>query len=365
MKRVIIGSLLLTISQWYAFFLFSQFSFIIFNEFIGLSIFIMGFISRALGSILFGYIGDKISRRTALLLTGITLIISSLIVLIPSIFIVFISRILQGLSLGGEWGGASTVIIETYSTHRLRGTIASIIQLSVPIAIILSSSTLLLIFLYSIPWRESFLIITVLTLIALPLIKGVNKEKMFSSKIPLFDAILNDWKNILKSISIKVSESAAFYVFSAYIFSLYSNLKELPIIVLEAIIFQLFTMPLFGFLSDIIGRRLVVIIGLIIMGVGSYLLSLKIIYYGEIVMSISDSALYAPQSSIFTEIFNKKYRFTAANFSYQLASILGGALAPLLISDYPNLFIFIMLSYITITCIGVYFIEETKGKGIV
>ena len=85
---------------------------------------------------------------------------------------------------------------------------------------------------------------------------------------------------------------------------------------------------------------------------------------GEILMSISDSALYAPQSSIFTEIFDKKYRFTASNFSYQAASILGGSLAPVILRAHQSSLVLVTLSYVLVTFISVLLIAETKGKKI-
>nr|WP_238842134.1 MFS transporter [Sulfolobus sp. E11-6] len=304
--RTLVGSILLTISQWYAFFLFSQLSFIEFNVVIGSIIFVLGFIARMLGSIIFGYIGDRVNRRVALILTDVTLAISSIIVLIPNnIYPLIISRLLQGLSLGGEWGGASTIVIEAYSEHKFRGFITSLLQLSVPIGIILSSLTILVINYYVIYWPYSFLAVTFLSLLSLLLVRDVSTQKVARSKTqPLLEAIRHDWANILKSIGIKVSESANFYIFTSYIFTKSSSISFLSLIVIISISFQLFLIPLFGYLSDLVGRRKVIIIGLILMMTAGIVLTRNLLP-GEILMSVSDSALYAPQSSIFTEIFDK------------------------------------------------------------
>nr|WP_252972915.1 MFS transporter [Saccharolobus solfataricus] len=198
--KILTGSIILTISQWYAFFLFSQLSFIEFNVIIGSVIFVLGFMARTLGSIVFGYIGDRVNRRTALILTGITLTISSLIILIPNVYSLIISRLLQGLSLGGEWGGASTIVIEAYSEHKFRGFITSLLQLSVPIGIIFSSLTILVVYYYSIYWPYSFISITFLSLFSLLLVKDVSTHNVSKSKTqPLLEAIRQDWKNILKT----------------------------------------------------------------------------------------------------------------------------------------------------------------------
>ncbi|ACP55038.1 MFS transporter [Saccharolobus islandicus] len=363
--RTLVGSILLTISQWYAFFLFSQLSFIEFNVIIGSIIFVLGFIARMLGSIIFGYIGDRVNRRVALILADITLAVSSLIVLIPNVYPLIISRLLQGLSLGGEWGGASTIVIEAYSEHKFRGFITSLLQLSVPIGIILSSLTILVIYNYSVYWPYSFLSITFLSLLSLLLVKDITTQKVTRSETqPLLEAMRHDWKNILKSIGIKVSESANFYIFTSYIFTNSSSISFLSLIVLISISFQLFLIPFFGYLSDLFERRKVVIIGLILMILAGIVLSRRNFLPGEILMSISDSALYAPQSSIFTEIFDKKYRFTASNFSYQAASILGGSLAPVILRANQSSLVLVTLSYVLVTFISVLLIAETKGKKI-
>ncbi|AKA74340.1 MFS transporter [Saccharolobus solfataricus] len=362
--KILTGSIILTISQWYAFFLFSQLSFIEFNVIIGSVIFVLGFMARTLGSIVFGYIGDRVNRRTALILTGITLTISSLIILIPNVYSLIISRLLQGLSLGGEWGGASTIVIEAYSEHKFRGFITSLLQLSVPIGIIFSSLTILVVYYYSIYWPYSFISITFLSLFSLLLVKDVSTHNVSKSKTqPLLEAIRQDWKNILKPIGIKVSESANFYIFTSYIFTKSSSISFLSLIVLISISFQLFLIPLFGYLSDLLGRRKVILIGLILMTLAGIVLTRNLLP-GEILMSVSDSALYAPQSSIFTEIFDKRYRFTASNFSYQLASILGGSVAPVILRANQSSLLPVTLSYVLITFISVLLITETKGKKI-
>ncbi|WP_346729565.1 MFS transporter [Acidianus sp. HS-5] len=350
---------MLTISQWYSFFLVSQLSLFIFPIVSGVVIFVLGFIGRPLGGIIFGHIGDKISRKTALFLTSLLLILSSILVIILySCYSVLAFRLFQGLSLGGEWGGASTVLIESYSSSRYRGFIASIVQLSVPIAIILSSTTIFVLTLINLSlWKFSLIPIILLTLLSTYLIKDVSISGMhISKKLPLIEAIKHDWRNILKGIGIKISESAIFYIFTSYIFSKNPSASTL---VTLSISLQLFMIPLFGYLSDIIGRRKVIIIGVLLIIPGAILFPGLA---GELILSLSDSALYAPQSAILTEIFNRKYRFTASNFSYQVASLIGGALVPsvLRLTNYPV--VLVVLPYVIITLVSVILVKETKGR---
>lgn len=367
MKKLLLGGLLLTVSQWYAFFLISQISLFIFPVVFGVIIFILGFIGRGMGSIIFGYVGDKVSRKTVLYLTALILVISSiLMIVVYNYYTVVVFRFLQGLSLGGEWGGASTIIVEAYSTSKFRGFMASIIQLAVPISVILSSFSIFLlsVFSYLGGWRFSLIIAIIISLISFYLIKDATDIKVEGkSKLPLLDALKNDWRNILKAIGIKISESANFYIFTSYVFAKSTLTNIISVIVIVSISLQLLLMPIFGYLSDIIGRRMVILAGTILMIVGAFLFPLNLIL-GELTLSVSDAALYAPQSSLFTELFDKKYRITAANFSYQLASIIGGSIAPtiLRITNYQVLIVVLPYAIITLVCLAL--VSETKGKRI-
>ena len=347
--RQFIGAFLSTFLQWYAFFLFSQLSFFVFPIYI----FVIGFIFRVIGGLFFGYIGDKISRRTALISVNLILSAFSLLLFFfPNKASLVLYRVVQGLTLGGEWGGASTVLIETYSSSRYRGFISSIIQLTVPIAIIFSSISIFLV--YEIgeeAWKIFLVPISILSLITIPLLRDISNVR--GSSFPLVEAVKEDWRNIMKAIGIKISESAIFYVFTTYVFST----GKVALLVSLAVIIQLFTMPFFGYLTDIIGRKKVVYLGVSLMVISTFFFPNTI---GEIIMSISDSALYAPQASIFTETFKKKYRYTASSLSYQLASLIGGVIPPILLSDIKPLFV--LIPYAIITLISLYFVQETRGK---
>lgn len=348
--RQFFAGFLSTFVQWYAFFFFSQLSFVIFP----LYIFVIGFIFRIIGSIVFGYLGDKISRKIALISINIILSISSLLVFFfPVIFSLVLYRIVQGLTLGGEWGGASTIILETYSNSRYRGFILSFVQLTVPLAVIFSS--LSIIFVYNTGnWKIFLLLIFLLSLISIPLFKN-TKEKVNSEGFPLIQSIREDWRNILKAVGIKISESAVFYIFTTFIFSI----GNVALLVIIAMISQILTIPFFGYLSDIIGRKRVEYIGLLVLLIGSlYFPSTS----GEILFSISDSALYAPQSSIFTEIFKRKYRYTASSFSYQFASIIGGIFPPVILSVLRLKADIVLLPYAIVSFISLLKVSETKGK---
>ncbi|WP_069281451.1 MFS transporter [Saccharolobus sp. A20] len=334
---VLFSSVLLTITEWYTFFLVSQLSFIIFPIRLGIIVFILGFIGRVMGSIIFGYVGDKISGRLSITLVTISIIISSflLIFLANNYYALIISRTLQGLSLGGEWGGASIIVSESFTNSKLRIFILSLVQLAVPIGLIISTSVIFLLSLFSIIklWNYSFLLTIILSVISTTLILSNFEERRVTSlvKIPLVDAIRKEWKNVLIAIGIKVSESSNFYIFTSYVFSQSVSTNLISSVVLISILTQLITMPFFGYLANSIGRKIILTLGLIIFALGSLFLKSDLLL-GELLLSISDSALYSPQSSLFVDLFDKKYRYTTTNFSYQLASIIGGSLSPSLLA---------------------------------
>lgn len=113
------------------------------------------------------------------------------------------------------------------------------------------------------------------------------------------------------------------------------------------------------FLFPIILGVIVFILGFI----GAYFFPLRL-FIGEILLSVSDSALYAPQASLFTELFNRKYRFTASNFSYQIASIIGGSIAPAVLRATNYNVLTVCIPYVVITIICLSLIRETKGENI-
>ena len=346
--RVVISSLSLTISQWYAFFLLSQLSFIIFPPVYGVIVFAIGFFGRIIGSLVFGYIGDKVGRRVSLLLTSLILALSPIPVLVDyNYYSVVLLRLLQGLSLGGEWGGASTLMVEKYSESVHRGFIASTIQLAVPISVLLSSISL---YFSLADWRYYLLIDSLLALLSTPFIEETGVSPSLTKN--------KEWGNVLKAIGIKVSESANFYIFTSLV---YAYVKGASLLVSLAISLQFVFLPLFGYLTDVIGRKNVVFIGVVLMALGSYLFKSEV---GEIILSISDSALYAPQSSIFTEIFDRRHRVTASNFSYQTASVIGGFLAPALLRLTNSNVMLVTLPYLAVTTVSTLLITETKGKKI-
>ncbi len=350
MKSLLVSAITLTVAEWLAFFYLSQVSFILFPPFLGSLLFFLGFAGRFIGSLVLGYIGDKFGTRASLEVTVATLVASSLAVsLYPSAFSLAVSRLVQGFSLGGEWGGASVALSDALSSSRLRVFLLSLIQLAVPIALALSTGVVLFLSSRSFEgWNYALLIVLALSLLSFPLLLSPGQGKR--EEYHILKALKEEWKGVLHALGIKVSESADFYIFTSYVFSLFTAAASNDVLV--SVLTQLVTMPLFGYLANQLGRRAIGLTGVVLFVVGSLLLGLRLLFPGELVLSLSDSALYSPQSSIFVDLFKREYRHTNVNLSYQLASVLGGSLPPLVLS-YTGLPVFYLaVPYGVITAVS-------------
>ncbi|MEW9492502.1 MAG: MFS transporter [Candidatus Aramenus sulfurataquae] len=349
MRILLASAVSLTVAEWFAFFYLSQVAFILFPPAIGSLLFFLGFAGRFLGSMVLGYFGDRFGTRASLVITVLTLVSSSLVVsLVPSTPLVAVFRVIQGFSLGGEWGGASVALSEAFSSSRFRVFLLSFIQLAVPIALILSTGAVL--FLSSRhfeDWNYALLLVVLLSLLSIPLIKAPSRGGREGYNLA---SALKEWKGILHAVGIKVSESANFYIFTSFVFSFATASVSSDVLI--SVLTQLVTMPLFGYLANQVGRKEVGLIGIALFVVGAALLESRLLLPGELVLSLSDSALYSPQSSILVDLFKGEYKHTNVNLSYQLASVLGGSLPPLVLSFTGYPIVYVVLPYALITALS-------------
>ncbi|MCY0859692.1 MAG: MFS transporter [Sulfolobaceae archaeon] len=360
-NSALIAGLLLTITEWYVFFLISQLSFIVFPISLGALIFSLGFLGRVLGSMLFGHIGDKVSGKLSIVLVLIFIFFSSLIFLLSdSTPAIVFARILQSLSLGGEWGSVSIMVSDSLMNSRYRVFILSLIQLAVPLGLILSTFMIFLLieFFTTKLWNYTFLVAIILLIPSIVFLSKVNiKEQRATSKVPLSEVLRFYWRELLLGIGIKVSESADFYIFTSYIFALSSTSRITSVLVLIAILTQLFSMPLMGYLANNVGKERIVLLGLLLFLVSPLMLERNILL-GEVMFATADSALYSPQSAILVDLFNKKNRFTGTNLTYQLASLLGGSSAPLILAFTHLPIFYVIIPYVMVTFTSVILIKR-------
>jgi len=375
-RRAVFASTVGTTIEWYDFFLYGTAAALIFPSlffpnqapFTGIllsfGVQFVGFASRPIGAAIFGHLGDRVGRKSTLIITLLLMGVATLLIgLLPTYstiglaapILLTLLRIAQGIGVGGEWGGSVLLSME-WGSFRRRGLMASWPQMGVPLGLILSTGAVKIT--TSITdssfdtwgWRIPFLLSAVLIGIGLyvrlrvlesPEFTAVRKEEKVV-KLPVLQVILQQPREVLTSAFVRLSEQAPFYIFITFVLT-YGTEKlkfdkgDLLNDVLIAATVGLVCVPLFGFLSDIIGRRLMYGIGIVCMGLFAFP------YYGllntqrnglvllAIVLSLLFHAMqYGPQAAMISENFGTNLRYSGAGLGSQLASVIAGGPAPLI-----------------------------------
>ncbi|MGE7903527.1 MFS transporter [Peribacillus sp. NPDC094092] len=374
MKKVALASIVGTSIEWYDFFLYGTMAALVFpqlffpesNAFMGvLQAFItlfVGFLARPIGAIIFSSYGDKIGRKAALVSSLLLMGISSTVMgLLPTydtigIFgavLLVILRFLQGIGVGGEWGGSVTLSVE-WSSEKSRGLMGSMTQLGVPIGMLISTSVVsLCIFLTGENfgvwgWRIPFLLSIVLVFIGLFIRLGIEespeftkmKEENRTAKSPVLESIKGYPREIVFAALTRLADNVPFYIyttFAIYYATVHIKLDKQFItnaVLLVSIVF-LVVVPLSAHLSDRFNRKNITLAGMIITLLFSfpyfYLVNSgekSLIILATIIASIGPAMVYGPQAALISEIFPVHLRFSGSSIAYQFASIIAGGLAP-------------------------------------
>lgn len=374
MRTVIAASTTGTAIEWYDFFLYGTMATLVFPKLffpgtdqvvgtlLSLFTFLVGFVARPIGGALFGHLGDRIGRKSTLVATLLLMGISTLLVGfmpgyasigIAAPLILSLLRFLQGLGVGGEWGGSVLLAME-YGHRRNRGFWASWPQMGVPIGLILST-VIVNIFssqsnFESFGWRIPFFISAALIIIGLWIRLRVFETPLFAqvkaagleSAAPVAEAFKRSWVEIVLSAGARFVEQAPFYLFTTFVITYALTLKVPKTVVLNGItigaIAELFTIPLFGYVSDRVGRRVWYLIGCAVMAIFAFpyfsLLNTKSagIITLSIVLSLAlcHAWVYGPQAALIAERFGTRSRYSGASLGYQLAAPFAGGLAPII-----------------------------------
>jgi MFS family permease len=264
-------------------------------------------------------------------------------------------RLAQGIAVGGEWGGSVLMSMEWGSKER-RGLMASWPQLGVPIGLLLSTAMVQLMSATTGPdfetwgWRIPFLASIVLVGVGLYVRLRVLESPAFAEvkqtqavrKLPVIDALRHQWREILTSAFVRMSEQAPFYLFITFVLTYGTRQLQLDRTglltdTLIAAAVGLISVPLFGYLSDRIGRRLMYGIGIVCTGLFAFpyfgLLNTRIsglVLLAIVVSLIFHDMQYGPQAALIAESFGTNIRYSGAGLGYQLASVIAGGPAPLI-----------------------------------
>jgi metabolite-proton symporter len=376
-RRVIVASLIGTSLEWYDFFLYGSAAALVFGKvffpqfesltgtLLAFTTYAVGFVARPLGGVIFGHFGDRVGRRNVLVITLLLMGAATFAIgLVPSYDAIGVAapvllvtlRFLQGLGLGGEWGGAVIMSVEHGGAHR-RGLNASWPQVGVPAGNLLAAAVLWVLnsllsdsaFL-SWGWRVPFLLSGVLVLVGLWIRLTITESPLFAeveesgskAKLPLVEVLRRHPRGLLVAMAARIGTDVAFYTFTLYVLTYITGTLKLPrgvglAAVLVGSAFQLALIPAFGALSDRIGRRPVYAIGAASAAAWAFaffpLLDTKnraVIVLATVVALATHAAMYGPQASFIVELFSTRLRYSGASMGYQIAGIFGGALAPII-----------------------------------
>ena len=376
-KKVLIASLTGSAIEWFDYFLYGTAAALVFNKIffpmvdpvIGLILsclsFSLTFFIRPIGGVLFAHIGDRIGRKKTLVLTlslmgGATVMIGLLptyeMIGLWAPVLLILMRIIQGMGIGGEWGGALLLAYE-YAPEKRKGFFGSIPQAGVTIGMLMATFIVSLMTLFSEEdflswgWRIPFLLSSVLVLLGLWIRKDIDETPDFQkvkasgqvAKAPLRDTLKHHWREVLIAAGLKVVETAPFYIFSTFVVSYatstltYQKSQALEAVTLGALVATIM-IPLMGLLSDKVGRQRMYAISVFVLGlfIVPWFMLLNTGNTWGIVLAtvIAFGVLWAPVTAVLgtlcSEIFSANVRYTGITLGYQLGAALAGGTAPLI-----------------------------------
>ena len=377
LRRAVLASTIGTTIEWYDFFLYSTVTGLVFarlffpnsDPLVGtlqaFLVYAVGFIARPVGAAIFGHFGDRIGRKSTLIATLMLMGVATfLVALVPGYasigiwgaVLLTVLRFLQGVGVGGEWGGSVLLAMEWSRSNAQRGFVAAWPQLGVPAGLFLANLAVLAFSAISGPqfiawgWRIPFLLSIVLVAIGLWIRLGILETPAFRQLVqdnaieraPLAEVCRRHPGEIILSALVRMAEQAPFYIFTAFVFSygtatLHLSRDLLLVSVLVASVLSLVTVPLAGHLSDRFGRRRIYILGAVLTGLFGWLwfAMLNTLVPGWIMLAIVLSLIphdlmYGPQAALIAESFPARLRYSGASLGYQLASIIAGGPAPLI-----------------------------------
>ncbi|WP_241023856.1 MFS transporter [Burkholderia sp. Ac-20365] len=405
MLTIAIASFIGSAIEWFDFFLYGITSALVFGKLyfpggdpltgtlLAFGTFAVGFIARPFGGIVAGHLGDRVGRKFVLVTTLLAMGMSTtLIGLVPSYshiglaapVLLILLRIVQGLAVGGEWGGAALIAVEHANPNR-RGLYGSFPQMGLPAGLCMAvggmelASRLPEADFLAWGWRIPFLFSAVLVAIGLVIRLRIEEPPAFRKvldtdatvKLPIVEAVRRFPRAILLSAGLRFADNILYYVFTTFGLTYMTSHLGLPrktvlVAILIAAALELLTKPFFGALSDKVGRKQVVVFGALVAVVAPFPFfqlvgtgNPTLILLAEIlVLSIAHAAVFSPLAAWFAEMFSPEVRYSGVTIGFQLGALVAGAPTPLIATallaryaDYTPVAIFAMIAAgITLVC---------------
>jgi MFS family permease len=377
LRKAVIASTVGTTIEWYDFFLYGTAAGLVFGKLFfpnqeplaatlaAFGTYFIGFAARPIGAAIFGHYGDRIGRKATLiatlLLMGVATFLIAFVPTYESIGIwgavaLTVLRAVQGIGVGGEWGGSVLLAMEWSRKHGQRSLVASWPQFGVPAGLFLAN---LAVFAFSSwsgdqfiawGWRIPFALSIVLVGIGLWIRLGILETPVFQrlldtnkiEKTPIIEVIKRQPKEIILSALLRMSQQAPFYVFTAFIFAyavgtlhMSRNLILAAVMVAAAVSF--ISIPLFGHISDRIGRKKMYLIGAALLGLFGFLYFAMVdtavpstVFIAIVLSLVPHDMQYGPQGAFIAEAFTPRLRYSGSSLGYQFASIIAGGPAPII-----------------------------------
>ena len=376
LRRAIVAGAVGTAIEWYDFFLYSTVTGLVFarlyfpraDPLVGtleaFGVYAVGFVARPVGAAIFGHYGDRLGRKSALIATLLLMGVATfLVALVPTYeqigvwgaVLLTVLRFVQGVGVGGEWGGSVLLSMEWAQSNQHRGFITSWPQFGVPAGLFLANLAVLgssaisgdqfLVWGWRVPFVLSLLLVAVglfirLGILETPVFSRLVKERRIE-RAPVLQVLREQPREIVLTALCRMAEQAPFYIFTAFVFAYGTEALGLTrnfllSAVLTGSALSFFSIPFFGHLSDRIGRKRVYFFGTFVTGVYGFIYfglldtrTPSLVFLAIVLSLVPHDTLYGPQAALIAESFPARLRYSGASLGYQLSSVFAGGPAPL------------------------------------
>ena len=412
-RQVLAASLIGTTIEWYDFFIFTTAAALVFGPLffpeqtpligvlLAFGTYAVGFVARPVGGIAAGHYGDRIGRKSMLVMTLVVMGAATFLIgLLPTHAVIGVwapillvaLRFLQGFAVGGEWGGATLMAVE-YAPEGRRGLFGGFPGMGIPLGLVIATAVFSIF--SSLPdeqflawgWRVPFLLSIVLVAVGLFIRLRILETPAFrqmqesggASRLPIVEVITDYWRSILLTMGAFFLVNGGFYVVITFMLTYGTETVGVDrgVMLTGNIIaagVEVVAIGVFAALSDYVGRRPIYLAAAVFLGLFTFPMfwmintgSAPVIWLALSIATASLGAMYGPMGAFFCEMFDTKVRYTGASFGYQLASVFAGGFAPLISVALLARFGYVavalyMIAMAVVTVVAVYLATETYRR---